>query len=75
MPDDTPDPAYTSDGVPTFESVQERIEARYGAALGSAELTAETPEGSATEEQFDARQRAAAERVEQIRAAMRDEQR
>lgn len=75
MPDETPDPAYTSDGVPTFESVRERIESRYGAALGSADLDAETPEGAAVEEQYDTLQRAAAERLAQIRAAMHDEQR
>ncbi|KDF01946.1 hypothetical protein Y900_024205 [Mycolicibacterium aromaticivorans JS19b1 = JCM 16368] len=61
---------YNESGVPTFESVQEKIETRYGTALGSAELDAETPEGRTVEEQYDARQRAAAERLNEIRASM-----
>lgn len=66
------DPGYTSDGVPTFESVREKIEHRYGTAIGSAELAAETPEGRSVEEQYEARQKAAAERLEQIRRSMHD---
>jgi phage shock protein A len=65
-----PDPGYNDSGVPTFESVQEKIETRYGTALGSAELAAETPEGRTVEEQYEARQKAAAERLEEIRASM-----
>lgn len=63
-------PAYTPDGVPTFESVREKIETRFGTALGSAELAHETPEGRRVDEQYEARQKAAAERLEQIRASM-----
>jgi hypothetical protein len=66
------DTGYTTAGVPTFDSVREKIESRYGTAIGASELDAETPEGRAIEEQYDARQRAAAERLEQIRASMRD---
>ena len=65
---------YTPSGVPTFESVREKIETRYGTAVGSAELDAETPEGRTIEEQYDARQKAAAERLEQIRESMRTDQ-
>ena len=61
---------YTPDGVPTFESVREKIETRYTTSIGSAELAAETPEGRTAEEQYDARQRAAAERLAQIRESM-----
>lgn len=67
------DTGYTAGGVPTFESVREKIETRFGTSIGSAELAAETPEGRSVDEQYDARQRAAAERLEQIRASMRDE--
>ncbi|MBB3606865.1 phage shock protein A [Mycolicibacterium sp. BK556] len=71
MPDQPiPDPGYDDSGVPTFESVQEKIETRFGTALGSAELAAETPEGRTVEEQYEARQKAAAERLEEIRASM-----
>jgi hypothetical protein len=73
----TPSPAaaadtgYTPDGIPTFESVREKIETRYGTAIGAAELAAETPEGRSVEEQYEERQRAAAERLEEIRESMR----
>jgi phage shock protein A len=64
------DTGYTPDGVPTFESVREKIETRYGTAIGAAELAAETPEGRSVAEQYEERQRAAAERLEQIRESM-----
>ena len=64
------DTGYTPGGVPTFESVREKIETRYGTAIGAAELAAEMPEGRSVEEQYEERQRAAAERLEQIRKSM-----
>ena len=70
-PAEAADTGYTPDGVPTFESVREKIETRYGTAIGATELAAETPEGRAVEEQYEERQRAAAERLEQIRRSMR----
>lgn len=73
MPDElpsTPDPGYDSSGVPTFDSVREKIESRYGAALGAEELAADSAEGRAVDEQYDERQRAAAERLAQIRESM-----
>jgi phage shock protein A len=68
-----PDPGYDSAGVPTFESVREKIETRYETSLGAAELAAETPEGREVEEQYEERQRAAAERVARIRESMHPE--
>jgi phage shock protein A len=70
VPVEPPDTGYTASGVPTFDSVREKIETRYGTAIGAAELAAETPEGRTVEEQYDARQRAAAERLAQIRESM-----
>ncbi len=64
------DPGYNSRGVPTFESVREKIETRYGNSLGATELASETAEARTLEEQYDARQKAAAERLEQIRESM-----
>ena len=64
------DTGYTPGGVPTFDSVREKIETRYGSAIGASELAAETPEGRTVEEQYDARQRAAAERLAEIRKSM-----
>jgi phage shock protein A len=69
------DPGYTSSGVPTFESVREKIESRYTTSIGAAELHAERAEGRAMEEQDQTRQRAAAERLAQIRESMRDDTR
>ncbi|MFN3002542.1 hypothetical protein [Mycolicibacterium wolinskyi] len=69
----SPETGYTPAGVPTFESVREKIETRYGTSIGASELAADTPEGRAVEEQYDARQRAAAERLKQIRQSMRDD--
>lgn len=68
-----PDPGYTPSGVPTFEAVREKIETRYGTAVGSVELGSETPEGRRVEEQFEARQQAAAERLEEIRRSMKSD--
>ena len=65
------DPGYSSSGVPTFESVREKIESRYETSVGSAELDGETPEGRDVEDQYEARQRAAADRLAQIRESMR----
>jgi phage shock protein A len=62
---------YTSDGVPTFDSVREKIETRYGTAIGSSELAADTPEGRTVEQQYGERQKAAHDRLEQIKASMR----
>lgn len=61
---------YDSSGVPTFESVREKIETRYETSLGAAELDAETAEGCTVKEQYEARQQAAADRLAQIRESM-----
>ena len=74
VPAEPADTGYTPGGVPTFDSVREKIETRYGAAIGASELAAETPEGRTVEEQYDARQRAAAERLAQIRKSMHPEE-
>ena len=67
------DPGYTNAGVPTFESVREKIETRYETSIGAAELDAETPEGRDVEQEYEERQRAAAERLAQIRESMHDD--
>jgi phage shock protein A len=69
-PAEPADTGYTPGGVPTFESVREKIDTRYGTAIGAAELDAESPQRRTIEEQYDARQRAAAERLAQIRESM-----
>jgi phage shock protein A len=69
------DPGYTSSGVPTFESVREKIETRYETSIGATELDAESPEGRDIEEQYQKRQQAAAERLAEIRESMHDDKR
>ncbi|MGE2737826.1 hypothetical protein [Mycolicibacterium vaccae] len=70
VPNSDPEPGYSADGVPTFDAVRDKIETRYATSIGSTELASETPEARAVEEQYDARQRAAAERLAQIRESM-----
>jgi len=66
-----PDTGYTDAGVPTLDGVREKIETRYGTALGATELAEETPEARTAAEQYEAQQKAAAEKLEEIRASMR----
>lgn len=76
VPDPVPTPVpqadtgYTPAGVPTLEGVREKIETRYGTALGATELAEETPEARSAAEKFDKRQKAAEEKLEEIRASM-----
>jgi phage shock protein A len=67
------EPGYDESGVPTFESVREKIENRYATSLGAAELDAASSEGRSVEEQYEKRQREAGERLAQIREAMHQE--
>ncbi len=66
-----PDTGYTAAGVPTLDGVREKIETRYGTALGATELAEDTPEGRAAAQRFEARQHAAADKLEEIRSSMR----
>jgi phage shock protein A len=76
VPDEPEDPdvdlGYTTSGVPTLDSVREKIEGRYQTSLGAEELDAESPEGRDVDDQYEARQRAAADRLAEIRRSMRD---
>lgn len=77
MPDPedvVPDPEYDSSGVPTFESVREKIESRYQTSIGASELDAESQQGRSTKEQYEERQRAAADRLAEIRESMRKDE-
>ncbi|MGV0750656.1 hypothetical protein [Mycolicibacter minnesotensis] len=66
------DTGYDATGVPTFESVRDKIESRYQTSIGAQELDSETPEGRSVDKQFEDRQRAAADRLEQIRKSMHE---
>ncbi|MBU3751911.1 MAG: hypothetical protein FGM52_15975 [Mycobacterium sp.] len=65
-----PDTGYTPAGVPTLEGVREKIETRYATALGSAELAQDTAAGHSVTQRYEQRQKAAADKLEEIRAAM-----
>ena len=65
-----PDTGYTDAGVPTLEGVREKIETRYGTALGATELAEETPEARTAAKQYEEHQTAAADKLEEIRASM-----
>jgi phage shock protein A len=69
-----PSDGYDDSGVPTFESVRDKIETRYETAMGAAELDAESPEGRSVENQYEERRRAAAEKLAQIRESMRTDE-
>ncbi|HZU49498.1 MAG TPA: hypothetical protein VFA16_19920 [Mycobacterium sp.] len=69
------EPGYDNSGVPTFDSVREKIETRYETSIGAAELDSESPEGRSIEQQYEARQKAAAERLAAIRESMRKDTR
>lgn len=64
---------YTADGVPTFDSVREKIEQRSATALGAEELAHATGAGRTLDEQYEDRRAAAADRLEEIRRSLRAE--
>ncbi|MCA1006984.1 hypothetical protein LCL87_14760 [Rhodococcus hoagii] len=63
---------YTDAGVPTFDRVRDRIEERFGTALGSEELERESRAGRDVDEQWQAREKAARDRLDEIRRSMKD---
>ncbi|WP_194820350.1 hypothetical protein [Nocardia sp. XZ_19_385] len=63
---------YSSGGVPTFESVRDKVEQRFGTAQGMGELDRQTPAGRSADEQWEAREKAARERLDQIRKSVHD---
>ncbi|MBM9468811.1 hypothetical protein [Nakamurella leprariae] len=62
-------------GVPTLDAVRDRIEGRFGRALGATELAGNTPEAKRAAERQRDRERAAADKLAELRAAVdRDRQ-
>ncbi|WP_330231836.1 hypothetical protein OHA40_04685 [Nocardia sp. NBC_00508] len=61
---------YSDSGVPTFESVRDRVEQRFGTAQGMSELDRQTPAGRRADEQWEAREKAARERLDRIRKSL-----
>ncbi|OCF84414.1 hypothetical protein AW168_01725 [Nocardia brasiliensis] len=62
---------YSPSGVPTWGSVRDKVEQRFGTAQGMGELDQQTPAGRSADEQWDAREKAARERLDQIRKSLR----
>ncbi|MEU1982802.1 hypothetical protein [Nocardia sp. NPDC019395] len=63
---------YTAGGVPTFGSLRDKVERRIGTAFGARQLDRQTPAGRGTEEQWEAREQAARERLAQIRTSLHE---
>lgn len=68
-----PGPDYTEAGVPTFDRVRDKIEERFGTALGSEELERGSKAGRDLDEQWQAREKAAHDRLDEIRRSMKNE--
>jgi hypothetical protein len=62
---------YTEAGVPTFDYARERIENRVATATGATELTGDAT--ASLDEQFAERDRAAREKLAEIRRSLRGE--
>jgi len=61
---------YTAAGVPSLDFVRDKIEGRYAQSLGSTELAQETPEARSVQEQAEAREEAARDRLAAIRRSL-----
>ncbi|MFC4373168.1 PspA/IM30 family protein [Nocardia halotolerans] len=61
---------YSTSGVPTFDSVRDKVEQRFGTAQGTGELDRQTRAGRSADEQWEAREHAARERLDRIRKSM-----
>jgi len=64
---------YSAPGVPTFDSVRDKVDRRFGTAQGMTELDRQTPAGRSVDEQFTAREEAARERLDRIRRSLHGE--
>ncbi|WP_245900663.1 hypothetical protein [Prauserella shujinwangii] len=69
---DAPEGDYTGDGVPNFDYVRDRIENRFATATGATELAEGTPEAEQLDQRMAERNRAARERLDEIRRSMEE---
>ncbi|WP_063061270.1 hypothetical protein [Nocardia sienata] len=63
---------YSASGVPTFGSVRDKVERRFGTAFGTRALGRQSPAGRGADEQWEAREQAARERLAQIRTSLHE---
>lgn len=61
---------YTDGGVPNLDFVRDRIEGRLARAEGGTELAAAGPQARSAAEQAEAREKAAAEKLAEIRRSL-----
>src|SRR6185312_6659580 len=61
---------YTDAGVPTLGYLQDKIERRYGNALGGTELAEATKEAQTAAKAQEEREKAAADKLEEIRRSL-----
>ncbi len=61
---------YSESGAPTFESVRDKVERRFGNAQGMGELDRQTRAGRSVQEQWQARSKSARERLDEIRKSL-----
>ncbi|WP_241665950.1 PspA/IM30 family protein [Prescottella subtropica] len=66
-------PDYTEAGVPTFERVRDKIEERLGTAIGAEELGRDSRSGRDLDEQWEAREKAARDKLDEIRRSMKND--
>ncbi len=64
---------YTRDGVPTLDTVRAKIERRSATAIGAEELARDGASGRSLEDEYEARQAAAADKLAEIRRSLRSE--
>jgi phage shock protein A len=67
----TPVGDYDEAGVPSFDYVRDRIEGRFATSAGATELPEESARAASLDEQMERRDKAAAEKLEQIRRSLR----
>ncbi len=74
LPADPPGvaPDYDKYGVPSLDFVRNKIEGRYAASAGAAELAQQTWEATSAQERAAEREKSAQEALERIRQSLRD---
>lgn len=63
---------FSDDGVPTWDSVRDKVEHRTTTALGQEELDHSTPAGRSLDEQWNEREAAGRKKLDEIRRSMKD---
>ncbi|MGW5055419.1 hypothetical protein [Actinokineospora sp. NPDC004072] len=73
MTEQPPPGDYSEAGVPSFDFVRDKIESRFATSLGSTELAEAGGEAADIDQRMADRDKAGADRLEQIRRSLRGE--